>query len=101
VLFAARVPPFAAVAALDDQALRRIVDIAQRQLRLNAESHPLASSGRRTTGRLRPDERLFVYGRAGAPCFRCGAAILVAREGADARRTFYCPSCQAGSGSSG
>ncbi len=35
---------------------------------------------------------LNVYGRAGAPCPRCGAAIAAARHGG--RSTFFCPECQ-------
>ncbi|MCX8086301.1 MAG: bifunctional DNA-formamidopyrimidine glycosylase/DNA-(apurinic or apyrimidinic site) lyase [Rhodocyclaceae bacterium] len=33
-----------------------------------------------------------VYGRAGAPCFRCGAPIRHIRQGQ--RSTYYCPRCQ-------
>lgn len=33
-----------------------------------------------------------VYGRAGQPCRRCGAAIHSIRQGQ--RATFYCPACQ-------
>jgi len=33
-----------------------------------------------------------VYGRAGKPCFRCGAAVRRIVQGA--RATFFCPGCQ-------
>ncbi len=36
--------------------------------------------------------RLAVYGRAGAPCFRCGTTLRSAVL--DARTTTWCPSCQ-------
>lgn len=34
----------------------------------------------------------FVYGRAGEPCRKCGAAIRQVRQGQ--RSSFYCPKCQ-------
>lgn len=36
--------------------------------------------------------QLNVYGKAGAPCNRCGAEIREIRQGQ--RATFYCPACQ-------
>jgi len=51
---------------------------------------------RTTTGQLNR-ERLWVYGRAGKPCRRCGATILRGELGDTAlqlRDTFWCPSCQ-------
>jgi len=45
-------------------------------------------------GRLHPDEQLWVYGRTGKPCFRCGVAIEMRRAGPDARATWWCPRCQ-------
>ena len=36
--------------------------------------------------------RLAVYGRAGEPCLRCGAAVKLVRAGQ--RSTFYCSRCQ-------
>jgi len=37
-------------------------------------------------------QQYFVYGRADAPCRRCGAPIRQIRQGQ--RSTFYCPRCQ-------
>jgi formamidopyrimidine-DNA glycosylase len=37
-------------------------------------------------------QRLAVYGRKGAPCPRCGAAVEYARIGQ--RGTHFCPGCQ-------
>lgn len=41
---------------------------------------------------------LWVYGRAGQPCRRCGTRVRVAEqgEGVHARPTYWCPACQAG-----
>lgn len=49
---------------------------------------------RTTTGNRRTVEELWVYGRAGQPCRRCGTRIARA-DGVDAERiTYWCPSCQ-------
>jgi endonuclease-8 len=94
VLFESRVAPSASIASLDDETLARILEVAQRQLRLNVDHDRPSSTARWTTGRLNPDESLFVYGRAGDPCYRCGTPIVLAKDGPDARLTYYCPKCQ-------
>lgn len=45
-----------------------------------------------TTGNTRPGRQLWVYGRAGQPCRRCGTAVASDRNGERIR--FWCPSCQ-------
>ncbi|MDP2052867.1 MAG: zinc finger domain-containing protein [Acidobacteriota bacterium] len=40
---------------------------------------------------------MWVYSRAGKPCRNCGAAIASKKMGLDARTTYWCPACQAGS----
>jgi endonuclease-8 len=49
---------------------------------------------RRTTHASDPSASLWVYGRAGEPCRRCGESIRRRIQGADARVTFWCPRCQ-------
>ena len=49
---------------------------------------------RRTTHESHPGASLWVYGRAGEPCRRCGERIRRRIQGPDARVTFWCPSCQ-------
>lgn len=39
-------------------------------------------------------ERLYVYGRAGHPCWRCGGAIESRGQGSQDRLTFWCARCQ-------
>jgi endonuclease-8 len=51
--------------------------------------------GRRTTGSLNPNAKLWVYARGGKPCRTCGTAIQMKKAGVDARLTFWCPQCQA------
>jgi len=49
-----------------------------------------------TTGNTRDGQRLWVYGRAGEPCRRCGTPILRIVQGDDFedRVAYLCPSCQ-------
>ena len=53
-------------------------------------------TARTTTGNTRSGQRLWVYGRAGEPCRRCGTSILraVPAEGPAERLSYWCPSCQ-------
>jgi endonuclease-8 len=95
ILFAARVSPFTRVQALDAAALGRVVAIAERQLRASVgDAGAAAAGGRATTNRLDPSARLWVYGRRGLPCRRCGAPIQRAKQGPDARSTYWCERCQ-------
>jgi endonuclease-8 len=97
VLFVSRINPFTAVSALSDEQLARIVDVALRQMAMSVaprERSLSAAIGRRTTGSLNPNEKLWVYGRGGQPCRRCGAVIQSQQSGQDARLTYWCPDCQ-------
>jgi endonuclease VIII len=49
---------------------------------------------RRTTHTSNPGETLWVYGRRGKPCRKCGEPIRRRIQGDDARVTFWCPRCQ-------
>jgi endonuclease-8 len=97
ILFMAGVHPFAATATLSLETLERIVDIAVTQLGVNvvSRSRSLApASGRRTTGSLHPSKGMWVYGRVGEPCRRCGQTVRLSKTGLDARLTYWCPHCQ-------
>jgi endonuclease VIII len=87
-LFLCGVDPFAPVAALDDAVLDRLVRTAERLMKRN-----LQPAVRRTTP-LGAGPRLWVYERAGRPCRRCGAPILMRRQGHWGRLTYWCPRCQ-------
>jgi endonuclease-8 len=96
-LFLAGVDPFTRVSGLSDAVLEQIVDAARDQLRANVLPHSGTLSvafGRRTTRSLDPREKLWVYGRAGRACRRCGAIIASRAAGPDARLTYWCPVCQ-------
>lgn len=77
--------PSAPVAALADPA--RVVARAHDMLWANR-----LRWSRCTTGDTRPGRQLWVYGRAGKPCRRCGTLVLCDRTGE--RISFWCPSCQ-------
>jgi endonuclease-8 len=95
VLFAARVNPFTPVRALAPETLARIVAVAERQMRANVgDAAEPGAGGRRTTNRLDPSARLWVYGRRGLPCRRCGTPVQRAKQGPDARSTYWCERCQ-------
>jgi endonuclease-8 len=99
VLFTSGVNPFVAVDALTDAQLSTIVDEARRLMAMNTITRDQTLSpavGRRTTGSLDPHATLWVYGRGGEPCRRCGTIIRSQASGLDARLTYWCPHCQAG-----
>ena len=99
ILYEACVNPFTPTAAIDDAGLDRVVDTAVRLMRANVLDAAQTLSpavGRRTTKRLDPNEKLWVYGRAGKPCRQCGTPISSRSTGLDARLTFWCPVCQPG-----
>jgi endonuclease-8 len=89
VLFACGVDPFRPVADLDADTRRRLMTTASRQLRANLGDGPRTTVPRSGPGALA------VYGRRGQPCRRCGTPIRMARQGEQARSTYWCPTCQA------
>lgn len=100
VCFVAGIHPFARVGALTRAEVQRVIRVAQRQLGANVmeDSSDMIvtwrGAGRRTTNRSAPTESLWVYGRNGDPCRKCGERIRKRIQGFDARVTFWCPACQ-------
>ena len=98
VLFSCGVSPFAVVSSLSDPAIDCLVATGRRFLRANVTDHLAAMTTytgfRRTTRRSDPKERLWVYGRAGDPCRKCGTPISLRAQGRDARLTYWCEKCQ-------
>jgi endonuclease-8 len=87
-LFMERLDPWAPIASFSDTQLQALVDRARGLLAAN-------TGGRRvTTGISAPGRSLWVYGRAGRPCRRCGTLIRTARQGEQGRTTYWCPRCQ-------
>lgn len=99
--FACRVNPFRPVSSVPEIDLQCLVSTAQKFLKANvkegtSERIVTYTGLRRTTGRACPTDRLWVYGRRGEPCRRCGTPIESRKQGIDARTTFWCPNCQPG-----
>ena len=99
ILFLSNVHPDTPADALDDPQWLAIMTLAQTLLRANV----VETSGqqietyrgpRRTTGRMNPADRLWVYSRGGQPCRKCGTAIASRKDGDDARVTYWCGGCQ-------
>jgi len=100
ICFATGLNPFRKVGTLAREQACQVVSIARRQLASNV----LEDSGdrivtyhgrrRRTTHASDPGESLWVYGRRGQPCRRCGEPIRHRLQGNDARGTYWCPRCQ-------
>jgi len=98
--FVAGVNPFCKVCALSREQVVALIADAQRLVAANV----LEDSGdgivtyggrkRRTTHESDPGASLYVYGRKGEACRRCGEAIRRRLQGPDARVTFSCPRCQ-------
>jgi endonuclease-8 len=98
-LFLAGVNPFTPTAAVPKPVLEHLLDIARRLLHDNVvEGTSPRIQTYRNLRMLNPasshDESLWVYGRAGKPCRKCGTPIEMKKMGVDARSTYWCPSCQ-------
>ena len=97
-LFLEGVHPETRAARVDEPALRALLRTARKLLKANvmdSTSEIVTYRGlRRTTGRTDPAERLWVYGRGGKPCRKCGTAISYKKTGLDARGTYWCARCQ-------
>jgi endonuclease VIII len=103
VLFLSRLSPLAPPATLTESDWLGLLREGRRLLRANVVE-PTAGGAwsyrgmRRTTGRSDPRARLWVYGREGEPCRRCGTTIVRVSQGEHNRSTYYCPRCQRGPG---
>lgn len=89
-LFIERVDPFATRADVGDDGLRRLL--------LRARELMVANLGNRHDGQRGfgiGSGEPWVYGRSGRPCRRCRATVKSALLGTQARRVYWCPSCQA------
>ncbi|MFN2418800.1 MAG: Fpg/Nei family DNA glycosylase [Candidatus Limnocylindria bacterium] len=89
VAFLDGLDPWATVGAFEDAELFGALRTARRLLQANTRG-----GARITTGSSARGHGLWVYGRAGRPCRRCGTAIEVRRQGEVARLTYWCPRCQ-------
>lgn len=100
VCFVTAVHPYSKVGWLGESKMREVIKVARKLIASNVledSGDTIVTYGgraRRTTHESRPGESLWVYGRHGEPCRRCGTAIRRRIQGPDARVTFWCPACQ-------
>jgi len=99
ICFACQVHPFRKVATLTELEIECILDSSRKFLAANVKDG--AGDGivtytgkRRTTHAANPGDRLWVYGRQGLECRRCGAKVMMRKQGTGARSTYWCPDCQ-------
>jgi endonuclease-8 len=93
ICFACGVHPFRQVETLTPAEFEKIVDVARKFLKANVVESTSTGS-RRTTNSLDHSANLWVYGRRGEPCRRCGTVIVMRKQGTEARTSFWCPGCQ-------
>jgi endonuclease-8 len=89
VLFLERLHPETPLAVVPDSTIRRLYATARRLLRANLHSGP-----RVTRNDNDGAGRLWVYGRRGERCHRCGGGIAHAGIGRTMRGTYFCRDCQ-------
>ena len=100
VCFVTGLNPFRTVATLTPEQAVEAITVARRQLKANVMEDSgdtlvtYRGRGRRTTNESNPSASLWVYGRKGEPCRRCGELIRRRIQGPDVRVTFWCPRCQ-------
>jgi endonuclease-8 len=100
ICFVTGINPFCKVSALRQDQLQASIAAAQRLVRANVledSGDTIVTYGgrrRRTTHESDPGASLWVYGRNGEPCRRCGQPIRRRIQGPDARVTFWCARCQ-------
>jgi endonuclease-8 len=91
ILFMARVNPFAKVSEVTDEQLETILQTARKVMLANVQKR---SAARITNFSLDPRQKQFVYSRGGQPCRKCGNPVQYAKQGKDARGTYWCAHCQ-------
>jgi endonuclease-8 len=99
VLFLSGVHPEVPSSAVAQATLEQMMDVARGLLADNVKD---GTSGQIQTYRsLRQwnkasehDDSVWVYGRRGKPCRKCGTPIEMKKMGLEARSTYWCPSCQ-------
>jgi endonuclease-8 len=89
ICFLEGVSPWRQIGELESSDVARLVVTARRLLGANVGGGARVTTGERAGGR-----QLWVYGRAGQPCRRCGTLVEGRRQGEQARMTYWCPRCQ-------
>ena len=92
VLFIHRVDPWTPVGQVPPETRDALLATATELLKRNVV--PGTSARITTTGDQSPTGPTYVYGRARRACARCATPIRRARQGEQARSTYWCPRCQ-------
>jgi endonuclease-8 len=88
ILFIMRFDPFTPVERFTDDELTAMLTKGRALMLRNL-------SGPNRTTRFGSDAgRMWVYGRSGTPCPKCGGIIQLRRQGEAGRTTCWCPECQ-------
>ena len=88
VLFLMNFDPFAPVSSFSDDELSAMLAKARHLMLRNC------GTPRRTTRVGSGAGPLWIYGKSGHPCPKCGATIQLQRQGEAGRTTCWCPACQ-------
>ena len=103
VAFYAGVHPFRQMSTITADEMLRMAEVSQKWLKANVIDGSTETGGdgivtysgnRRTTNSGNEKNRLWVYGRRGQECRRCGALVEMRKQGPGARSTYWCPGCQ-------
>ena len=99
VAFAAGVNPFRQMRTVTDREMEVMADASLKYMKANVldgsgDGIVTYSGNRRTTHSMNAGDRLWVYGRQGQECRRCGALVERRLQGEQARPTYWCPGCQ-------
>jgi len=100
ICFVTATHPFCRVAELDAERIALLVATSRKLVKANVmedSGETIVTYGgrqRRTTHESDPSASLWVYGRAGEPCRKCGQQIRRRMQGPDVRVTFWCQHCQ-------
>lgn len=99
VLFLSGLNPYTPTSAVEVTTLERLLELARALLLANVRDGTSAQiqtfrNLRRTHRSIDPRQNLWVYGRTGKPCRRCGTPIESQKMGVEARATYWCPTCQ-------
>ena len=99
VAFAAGVNPFRAMRTITPREMEAMVEFSLQYMKANVvdgagDGIVTYAGNRRTTHSSNREERLWVYGRQGQECRRCGTKVMMRKQGEQARSTYWCPECQ-------
>ena len=87
-LFLEGLDPFAPVGTFADDTVLALLGTARRLMQTNMRGYP------RTTRVASDGHKVWVYGRHGQRCLKCGETVRMRRQGDQGRSTYGCPRCQ-------